>query len=285
MEDLLALLAEIEAFRDAFFTRIEKDFEVASRDMYAEVIAFAATLNYATPGSPLTDDQKIANRQAIQAFRSVLVYRVTAGRYGVTVQGIVESLDATIQKFEGYFGKVSVSFRPDTALYRQIVDSGRERVVQQLVGSGVDSGYTGPVVNLLDRYVAGGQSLAQITKNLKDEIVTVGRSTRWATQIANDAVEFTTADYIQTVSGDIGLEHYLYQGTLITTSRQFCQHRAGKAYTKKEVESWPELNWSGKIPGTDKKTIFIFRGGYRCRHQLLPISKEMYDYINSEKVS
>lgn len=68
----------------------------------------------------------------------------------------------------------------------------------------------------------------------------------------------------------IGLEHYLYYGDVIRDSREFCVARAGNVYEKQEIESWQALDWAGKKPGS----IWIVRGGYRCRHHFQAVDPE-----------
>ena len=84
-------------------------------------------------------------------------------------------------------------------------------------------------------------------------------------------------EYLQTISEDLGMRHYLYQGTIIGDTRQFCQSRAGKYFTKEEVERWASQTWDGKMAGTNSTTIFSYAGGYNCRHKLWPISVEQYN--------
>jgi hypothetical protein len=86
------------------------------------------------------------------------------------------------------------------------------------------------------------------------------------------------AEYIQTIADDLDVEYYLYQGTIIADTRPFCEARSGRFFTKEEVQKWPNLKgWQGRMAGTNSSTIFIYRGGYNCRHQLWPVAKEQYD--------
>ena len=58
---------------------------------------------------------------------------------------------------------------------------------------------------------------------------------------------------------------------LTAESRPFCVARDGKVFDEGTIRSWGRLgDWKGKIPGTDEATIFIYLGGYRCRHWLVP---------------
>jgi len=76
------------------------------------------------------------------------------------------------------------------------------------------------------------------------------------------------------------LEHFIYTNSLIDTSRDFCIHRAGKAFTMKETEDWvndPELPISDKWKATYNPLLHM--GGFNCRHFPKFITKETYDRI------
>lgn len=86
---------------------------------------------------------------------------------------------------------------------------------------------------------------------------------------------------------DSGVDKYvLYFGNVIRDSREFCIARAGKVFTKEEVDGWQDLDWAGKKPGD----VWINRGGYRCRHKMLFVKPEwvpdgqisMGDYFDEE---
>lgn len=67
---------------------------------------------------------------------------------------------------------------------------------------------------------------------------------------------------------DLGMNDFLYVGDIIATTRSFCAARAGRVYTKEEIESWT-FGWTGKAGPP-----MVYRGGYRCRHHWRPIRKE-----------
>jgi len=84
----------------------------------------------------------------------------------------------------------------------------------------------------------------------------------------------------QIKSAELGIERYLYSGSLIKDSRDFCVQRAGRIFKKKEIERWSGLSWKGKVEGCD---IFICLGGYNCQHILSPISDE-FDLSEFEEI-
>jgi len=110
-----------------------------------------------------------------------------------------------------------------------------------------------------------------------------GKALSYVTQQANDLMFQYSANYQKIISDDLDFDLFLYQGAKQTTSRCFCIERAGKKFTKKEIEKWGETPslWTscktkkykggGMIPTTNKESIFIYRGGYNCKHLILPI--------------
>ena len=77
------------------------------------------------------------------------------------------------------------------------------------------------------------------------------------------------------MADELELQHFIYQGSIIPTSREFCRKKAGKVFTRQEA-----LKWKNDPDLIDKKTAasynpFIERGRYNCRHFLNWISEEL----------
>lgn len=75
---------------------------------------------------------------------------------------------------------------------------------------------------------------------------------------------------------ELKLDHALYSGTIKNNTRPFCRARVGRIYTVEEVNKWNSLDWKGKIPGADTKSV---AGGFRCRHSFNWITKEAAERI------
>jgi len=97
----------------------------------------------------------------------------------------------------------------------------------------------------------------------------------YAYDVFNQAREIRAEQFAQRLK----LRHFIYQGSVIDTSRRFCRKRAGKPFTTAEAAQWkndPDL--------IDKKTRATYnpiveRGRYNCRHWIDWISPEMYDQL------
>ena len=95
-----------------------------------------------------------------------------------------------------------------------------------------------------------------------------GRSmANYADLYAHDSImDFHNAVHLKKAD-DLGFDHFLYYGSAMTTTRDFCFRRMGKVFSKKEIESWVH-GWSGK-----SGPAMTNRGGYRCRHHWRPVRK------------
>lgn len=87
-----------------------------------------------------------------------------------------------------------------------------------------------------------------------------------ASTLANTAVaQFDNAYMIENAQ-QAGVTKFLYDGTIIATTRDFCRERVGKVFTLQELEAMDNGQGLPVIPSL---------GGYNCRHYLTPIIEEI----------
>jgi hypothetical protein len=83
-----------------------------------------------------------------------------------------------------------------------------------------------------------------------------------ASTLANTAVaQFDNAYMIENAQ-QAGVTKFIYDGTIIATTRDFCRERVGKTFTLAELEAMDNGQGLPVIPSL---------GGYNCRHYLTPI--------------
>ena len=146
--------------------------------------------------------------------------------------------------------------------------------------SGIDQLTTG---------ITSGQSYAALTETLRKTLTDTdggtGLLSRYAKTYATDSINHFAAEYMAAVAGDLNLEWYVYRGTNLTTTREFCELMTKKEYVhKSEI---PEL-LKGRIDGhqcriydktglpygmkegTNADNFIVNRGGWNCGHQLIP---------------
>jgi len=119
------------------------------------------------------------------------------------------------------------------------------------------------IKNYVIESVNSKRGLKDYTKGLKTLIVgneqVDGKLQRYYKQYAYDTFNQVDAAQNLYVADNLGLQAFIYAGTIILTSRQFCKDRVGKVFTREEGQSWNKLKWQGQKKPAN---FFIDRGGY-----------------------
>lgn len=99
----------------------------------------------------------------------------------------------------------------------------------------------------------------------------------YAGMMANDSI----MNYHQTLglkkAADAGLDHFLYCGNIMNTSRPFCIERVGRVYSREEINNWT-FRWKGKAG-----PAMTHRGGYNCRHHWQPVDPKWMEGISEDE--
>ena len=97
---------------------------------------------------------------------------------------------------------------------------------------------------------------------------------KYATLIVQDSIMGFDGQFAKYRADEVGLTSYLYYGSLMKDSRDFCRKHAGKVYNEEQIaEIW--ANDTGQ--GRDQGSPFIVRGGYNCRHSWQPVDPSWID--------
>lgn len=138
-----------------------------------------------------------------------------------------------------------------------------------VTGSWLDSlgAATSVKVNVMRRMagaILGGASLKDFSKNLANDFIgKLGLLERhWNTHASTLMISVDRETQLF-YADRLNLNYALYSGTIKNNTRPFCKHRAGRIYTRAEVNGWNNQQWAGKIEEADVKSV---AGGYKCRH-------------------
>lgn len=144
----------------------------------------------------------------------------------------------------------------------------KDKVVQSIYDSVIGGGKMSDLVNVIQGTLlrtgatdALGRSLAQYSRLYANDMI----------MNFHNEVNLKKAE-------DIGIKRFLYYGTLIASSRKFCIQRAGKVYTKDQINSW-KYKWPGK-----SGPAMTHRGGYNCRHHWQPVRKKWVEKYNNTEM-
>lgn len=81
----------------------------------------------------------------------------------------------------------------------------------------------------------------------------------------NTAISGFNGAITKQLADDLGLELFVYAGILIDTSRQFCIENVDQVFTREEID---------QLDNEQGLDVWIYKGGYNCQHQWIPISLE-----------
>ena len=132
------------------------------------------------------------------------------------------------------------------------------------------------VIQSMYNNVLGGGTMADLTSEIRNSLTGIkgmnGRPlSSYARLFANDMIMNFHNDMNLKKGLDIGMNRFLYYGSLMSRSRDFCKRRVGQTYTKKQIDSW-KGSWAGK-----RGDAWTFRGGWNCRHHWQPVRKKWLD--------
>jgi len=136
----------------------------------------------------------------------------------------------------------------------------------------------------LVNYIANNPNGAEVDTAVSQLQTIYGRDrlgdnlNRYATQIVQDAIMGFDGQFAKYRADEVGLTSYVYFGSLVRDSRDFCVENAGKIFTEEEIRDiWANTTWQGKAQGDP----FVVRGGYNCRHSFQPINPNWVDELGN----
>jgi hypothetical protein len=133
------------------------------------------------------------------------------------------------------------------------------------------------LVNFAQDQIAKGKTNTEDFKTAVDELkqtygstVTGNNLYSYSSQIVGDALMGFDGQFAKFRADELGLTSYIYYGSIIRDSRDFCVEHANRIFTEEEARALWQNDWQGKS-GSDP---FLDRGGYNCRHHWQPVDTD-----------
>jgi hypothetical protein len=133
------------------------------------------------------------------------------------------------------------------------------------------------LVDFVQKQRIAGKTNTEEFKTAVDELkqtygstVTGDNLASYSGQIVQDALMGFDGQFAKFRADELGLTSYVYYGSIIRDSRDFCVEHANKVFTEEEARELWQNDWQGKS-GSDP---FIDRGGYNCRHHWQPVDTD-----------
>ena len=280
---LAKAIDELISLTDARYAR---NISSVNRDLYNQLTIILKELEVDRDGYIL---QNTANRKILQSANFKIEEVFSSPAYVGAVSNYVQSITKVDVLNTKYFTALDDGFKANRIFIKNLQNEAIAQVESFVLRDGLASQVISPLKNILNTNInSGGQFsgfLQQIrTFVLGNEEVESRALSYSRTHLSDTLLNYARA-YQESVTNDLALDWYSYNGPIGDKTREFCEVRAGKYFHRSEIESWAALDWSGKKNGTTASSIFIFAGGWNCRHFIIPVSesavaKEDLDRIN-----
>ena len=279
--DLLNKAEDIlDTLPDELFAATQRNEKAA----FTELLQLLSTLDSNATGVAPT----AANMRKVVQIRRKLQELLITDQYQAAVQRANEKMAQAADLFEQYYTVTFAGF-DNPALYAELKKQAFELMNNSLLGQGIEQEVIDGITRVVQQNITGNGSFSQMIEEVRVVLTgadgKLGVMSRYAKQIATDGSQQFIAQYNQLISDDLGLEWYLYRGAKQDTSRQFCLDRYGKYWHKSEVQGWAKLDWPGRIAGTNTTSIFTYRGGYNCKHILVPVPENIVPEAARQRVT
>jgi len=259
----------IERFRERFLKNIES----RQRDMWRTIAKTIKNLETDDLGNILPNNK---NLKILRTLRGDIKKTIITPQYRKDLKRFLNGFNELKGINDAYYKTIaSVTLNANKQVFNTITSIAIDSTNASLLEAGITQEIIAPVEALLTQNITGGGSISDMTEALRSDILgtseKAGKLARYSKQVSVDSLNQFNANYNKTVSQDLGLEFYFYNGALKETSREYCITRVndGRYFHRNEVEATANEEWSGKIPGTNSSSIFINRGGFNCGHQWL----------------
>jgi hypothetical protein len=277
----------IQARIDDWNTRMPK----IQEDAYKVVLELSAELE--TSNGQIKPSVK--NIKTIAKIKAELDKTIFNKQYQDDLDAIIQDYKTISELQRNYFTAVVGKYKVPSVL-EQIQQLAQDSVIEQLGQDAIGANFTGPIKDILVKNVTSGGSRADFIEQAREFMLNTdtgdGRLVRYTKQIVTDSLNQFSANYNATLTDDLGLQWYKYDGSLKDTSRPFCDALIAAKKTcmpyihvsqleeivngsicGEQVPIYDKTGLpAGMIPGTNASNFRINRGGYNCNHQLYPVS-------------
>lgn len=269
------------------------------KKIYEEVVTLAKDLETDAQGKV---KQTITNLKRLNQIKAKLAALSKDKEWVAGIGKFVKYFDILQKQQNAYFSTafpqltLGESAKKRNEMMKQIAVN---NTIEALMGDGLKANVTDKLNDILLRGVTSGAKWADLQQELRDHLMGKeggkGAFARYATTYATTALSQYTGQHNQLMTKDLGLEWFMYVGSNIETTREFCEVLTKKKWIHKseiptilqgkiempdgeivEVAIYEKTGLpKGMIADTTPENFQCNCGGWNCRHQLLPVADAM----------
>ena len=287
MDKLQDVISTLDNAADSFDSIATKE----QKKIYEEVITLAKELT--TDGSGKVK-QTIDNLKRLTQIKARLAALSKDKEWVAGIASFAKYFGILQQKQNAYFSSafpektLSETAQKKNEMMKQIAV---QNTMDALIGDGLKANVTDKLNDILLRAVTTGTKFADLQEELRAHLLGKdggqGAFSRYATTYAVTALSQYTGQYNKLMTDDLDTQWFMYTGSNIETTREFCQLLTAKKYIhRSEIPEILKGNIDGQqcaiypktglpygmIEGTNEENFQCNCGGWNCRHQLVPVA-------------
>jgi len=234
--------------------------------------------------------QSAANRAILNDAESAINELLPGESFTNSVSKILEAIPIINTLNADYFTSLSEGFNENRNFIKSLQAQTVTSIESTLLEDGLTAQIKNPLTDILNRNVNMGGKFSGFLEEIRgfvkgNEQVEEGKILSYSRTYLSDTLFNYSRSYQEAMTADLKLDWYVWAGGIQDTSRSICIKYAGQFLHRKEIEKIAEQEWPGKRQGTTKSSIFIFLGGYNCKHSLIPVSKKIVPAEDLARVS
>lgn len=267
------LSAKIDALIAGAISRYDKALIRVQEELYNNLLLHLKDLELDAEGYI---KQSGANRKVLRLAQEEFDRTISRSAYKSALENYIRIIPEINSLNSLYFSSIESAFTPNKNFLKSLQTQTIKNLNDLILQDGLRSQVKIPLNQILEQNISTGGTYSGMLEQVKNFVrgtENEGQLLRHARTFTTDALFNYSRSFMEAVTADLKLDWYVFSGGVVDRTREFCEERTGKYFHRKEIESWADLEWKGKRQGTTKSSIFIFLGGYSCRHELIPVSK------------
>jgi len=244
------------------------------------------------------------NLKLVVKIKSKINSLIQNGEYKSSLKEFIGAFSEIEKLQTQYFQQLTKKYSPPKVL-GAIREQSVNTALDSLTDAGIAVNVTNKIGEILNKNITSGAKYSDMVNQLRDFVITnesgAGVLERYTKQITTDALNQYSAQYTNAVTNDLGLDWFMYTGSLIASSRIFCEALVKKKYIHRselpniilgKFKEFEDMDGTisdktglpvGMIAGTTAENFHVYRGGYNCGHQLVPVDESIVpEWIKSD---
>lgn len=284
------IMDSINSTIDDAIAAMDKNMPAAQNQVFDEIQNLARELDYKNNRISVS----VKNTRIISSISKKLRKVILSSDYGDSAKDFLKAFTEVTSLQGQYMNSVTTEFKVGPVL-QNIKLQAIADTFYSLTQEGLDVNVVNKLREVLQKNVTSGGTFKQLLDQARGLVLNTdtgpGILQRYVKGITTDALNQYSRNYLQVATDSAGLEWYQYTGSLITTSRIFCQAMVKKRFfnfreipdlLKGNFVEFEELKGvinektnlpEGMIEGTNVSNFLTFLGGYTCGHRAVPVSQ------------